>query len=615
MVFSARDRLTGHIVALKCIGIADSQIENFAEDDTVDAAAPAPPAVSPAAGPQGHAEKLRLALAREFRTLSSLRHPHIVSVLDFGFDTFNRPFFTMELLPARRTLTQAGQSLPLIGKLRLLAQLLRALIYLHRRGILHRDIKPSNVLSDGDSVKVLDFGIAAPIKSTKDLAGTLVYMAPEVLLGENPSPASDLYAVGVLTYELLTGRFPYSRDSVTKMLLGVLGQGTAARLSETALLLVESYRIKDNSEVHSDDSRPLDQAPEPLRMEGIPEPLARLVAGLLCRDAKQRYSDAAAVLAELSDAVGESFPAETAATRDSLLQAAGLVGREGELAQLDTALDLTFSGQGSAWLIGGESGVGKSRLLDELRTLAMVRGAQVACGQAVDAARAVYQVWQGALRSLCLGTELDDVDAGVLRAAVPDIATLLARPVPDCPPVNPKNAQARFLASVEKLLVAQTEPLVLVLEDLHWAEPASLAVLAHLVPSITRRPILVIGSYRNDERPRLPEELPGARSLPLRRLSEQEVALLSVSMLGEVGRSAELVTLLKRETEGNPFFIVEILRAFAEEAGTLEALSAQQLPQRILTGGVRAILERRLHQLPPWAIPLLELAAVLGRTD
>jgi hypothetical protein len=157
------------------------------------------------------------------------------------------------------------------------------------------------------------------------------------------------------------------------------------------------------------------------------------------------------------------------------------------------------------------------------------------------------------------------------------------------------------------------QPLLILLEDLHWAGRETLLLLARLATWATSRPLLILGTYRDDEQPDLPNAIPDAEVLKLRRLDLPRITALSQSMLGPAGQSPELVRFLQRESEGNPFFVVEILRALAEEVGTLDRISAQRLPEALLTGGVRAILERRILHLPPWARPLLELAAVSGR--
>ena len=188
-VFRASDRLTSRRVALKRVVV---QNKRSTEERT-----------------------LRLALAQEFRILASLRHPNIISVLDYGFEDA-APYFTMDYIEEARTLLQAGHSRPLSEQVNLLIDVLQALAYLHRHGILHRDLKPANVLVDKQgNVKVVDFGlsVARDQASEGETSGTLAYIAPEVVRGHPASEASDLYAIGVLAYELIIGRHPFHLDN------------------------------------------------------------------------------------------------------------------------------------------------------------------------------------------------------------------------------------------------------------------------------------------------------------------------------------------------------------------------------------------------------------------
>ncbi len=598
VVYAARDRLTGQRVALKRVRVS-------APVALVEESSPRALAATHAVGATGlgatlaathawdapdlrvapdSATPLLLALAREFRTLASIRHPHIIAVLDYGFGPTREPFFTMELLANARPLLEAAEGQTTAQRVRLLLQVLEALTYVHRRGVLHRDLKPANVLvlGDGDAarVKVLDFGIACVRAQAHaiGLAGTIPYMAPELFAGSAPSEAADLWAVAVMAHEVLLGAHPLEDQSPAGLVKAFVGEAP----------------------IFTGDAR-------------LGPALDAVLQRALARAPGGRFEDAASFARDLARAAGLAPPAETAEIRESFLSAAAFVARETELATLRDALCEARAGRGSIWLVGGESGVGKSRLLDELRTLALVGGTHVGRGQAVSDGGAAYQVWQGALRPLCLDAALDDLDAGVLRAAVPDLAALRERPVPDPPEVDAQTAQARFIAAVERLLLGRREPLVVLLEVLHWAEPASLVVLHRLASIVAKSPVLVIGSYRDDERPALPEELPGTTRLLLRRLSTKEMARLSGLMLGAIGASPAVVALLERETEGNAFFVVEVVRALAEEAGALTRVGEGGLPARVTAGGVQAVLARRLGRVPEGARPLLIAAAVLGR--
>lgn len=553
VVHRALDRLTGQVVALKRVRL--------------------PPDFSAEA-----AEAELLGLAREFATLAGLRHPHIISVLDYGFDAERAPFFTMELLDGARPILDAGRALPLAERATLLVQALEALAYLHRRGILHHDLKPENVLVAGGRVRLLDFGLAVLSNQQRDddAFGTLQYLAPEVLDGRPYGEAADLYSLGVIAYELLLGCHPFSAASAGAFVDLVFN--------------------------HAPDLGALAERPA----------LAALLGRLLAKAPEERPASARAAVSTLCAAISLADPGESALVRDSYLQAAAFVGRKGELAQLTAALDEARVGRGGAWLIGGESGVGKSRLLDELRTRALVEGFTVLRGQGVEGGGRSYQLWREPLRLLVLSGALSDLEAGVLKPIVPDIAALLGRAVPDAPPLGGAENVQRLTRVVVDLLGRQKRPMALLLEDLQWADE-SLPLLHEAARLLVDRPLLVVATYRDDERPRLPDELPGMRVLALARLDDAGIAELSAAMLGESGRRPDVLALLERETEGNTFFMVEVARALAEESGHLGEIGRATLPDQVFTGGVRRLVQRRLRRVPAADYPLLQLAAALGR--
>jgi eukaryotic-like serine/threonine-protein kinase len=170
------------------------------------------------------AERLR----REARAAAGLEHPGIARVLDLGEDG-GRPYLVMELLHGQslaQRLARAGP-VPPAEAARVVAAAAEALQVAHRAGIVHRDVKPGNVFLTGDGeVKLLDFGIASAANQAAltggDLIGTAAYLAPERMLGHDATPASDVYALGVLLYELLAGRPPFTADSGTALAMAHL---------------------------------------------------------------------------------------------------------------------------------------------------------------------------------------------------------------------------------------------------------------------------------------------------------------------------------------------------------------------------------------------------------
>jgi serine/threonine protein kinase/tetratricopeptide (TPR) repeat protein len=557
LVYRGLDRLTGRVVTVKRLRLSGEPVQppdgNASEDD-------------------------RMLLAQEFRLLASLRHPNIVSVLDYGFDQERQPYFTMGLEENARTIIEAGGGEPLALQVDLLVQALRALAYLHRNGIIHCDLKPENILVVSDQVKVLDFGLSI-CKRLGEVGvgfwgGTPAYMAPELLQGRPPTEQSDLFALGVVAYELFSGGRPYR---------------TAGRVSGA----------KGRQVLPADAD--LDPRLKPV--------LERLLA----TRPEERYRRASDVIAALASLLDLPLSLETIATRESFLQTAPLVGRDEEIAKLVGLLRRTAAGNGSAWMVGGESGVGKSRLLDEFTTRALIEPAVVVRGQALSQGGGPYHPWREILSNLVLRIELNAFEAGVLKAIVPTISSLLGRDVPDAPDLEPDAAQSRLLITVEEIARRQPEPVVVVLEDLQWAGSESLRLWSWLARAAGGLSLLLLGSYRSDDAPALPDAVDATQVLALRRLNGGEIASLGESLIGATVRRPALATLLERETEGIPFFIVEVVRALAESAGELALVGDSGLPSRVLSGGMQKLIRRHLSRAAAGDVPPLEAAAVIGR--
>jgi serine/threonine protein kinase/tetratricopeptide (TPR) repeat protein len=558
-VYRAYDRLTAHDVALKNVTIGQTDLMFTSKPSTSD---------------------VRLALAREFKTLANLRHPNIISVLDYGFDINRTPFYTMDLLEDMQTFDRACDDKPIAYVAELIIQILQALSYLHRRGVVHRDLKPSNIaVLGGKSVKVLDFGLAKAQEQAgtdDEVAGTLAYMSPEVLLQGAVDIASDIYAVGIIAYEFLTGRHPFNTAQVTEL-------------------------------IHNIINKPLD-------VSTLPHDLGMIILKMTAKDPKERYESADIAMAEWANYLKLPLKLETQAIRESFLQSAQFVGRESELQILSDDLATMLNGTGGrAWLIGGESGIGKSRLLDEFRSWALVKGAQVLRGQGVDGGGAPYQLWREIARWLVLMTHnITDEEESVLKELIPNIEAYVNHSVPDAPQLDPQDAQQRLVVVIQSLFRRQTQPVVLLLEDLQWVSE-SLLILKSLLRMLDELPVFIVGSYRDDERPNLPQDLPSMRLIRLQRLHQDEIGRLSDAILGAHNTRPEVVDFINRETDGNVFFIIEVIRELAKQSGELAYIGQLTLPQSIFSGGVMQIVHQRLGRVPPMARPLLNLASVLGR--
>jgi len=475
----------------------------------------------------------RLVMSQEFRILASLRHPNIISVLDYGFAGENgEPYFTMDLLEHPQNIVQATKDSSFEEKVNYFIQCLEGLAYLHKHQVVHRDLKPDNILLQDCNIKILDFGLAyddlfkSQAAVDKDyIVGTMAYIAPEILQGQPPDHLSDLYGLGMIMAEVFLQEYPYK--SVTNM----------ATLINAIL---NKYPVLDEIDPHI----------QPLLMR------------MLDKDPENRYPSAQDIIIKLSKIFDFVDASESIQVRENVLQSAPFVGRDPEFNKLKQALlDLINIREkvGGAWLIGGESGVGKSRLLNEIRVQGMIRGVLVLNGQSIYEGGAVFETWRQPLRHLCLEVEPTNDEASILKSIIPDLENLLGRTINDTPPaLNPKIALERLLTTIENWFKRCTTPILLILEDIHWAVE-SLLILKRLLPLINEMPLMIVCSYRNDEYAELPQELAGMELMELTPLSRQAIYDLSRALMdGSQQQTQNIVDLMERETNGNALFIIEV---------------------------------------------------------
>ncbi|HSF17503.1 MAG TPA: protein kinase [Vicinamibacteria bacterium] len=309
-----------------------------------------------------------------------------------------------------------------------------------------------------------------------------------------------------------------------------------------------------------------------------------------------------------------------------------LVGRDSERTELDRMLDDTLEGRGGLVLLGGEPGVGKTRLAEEVLAAGRGRGLLGLTGHAYEEDGAPFITAAEILEELCRL-----VDSTTLRRALGDTASEIARLLPDLrrrfsdipePVELPPEQQRRYLFNnvlefLERL--SRETPLVMLLDDLHWADESSLLLLEHLASHLRDLPALMVGTYRDVEldvgKPfeksmaRLVRQHQ-ARRMVIKRLGEQDVADLLVALGGDAAPE-QLVKAIYQETEGNPFFVEEVFhhlseegRLFDEEGRWKDDLDVTELE---VPEGVRLVIGRRLERLGDSTPKLLTKAAVFGR--
>jgi eukaryotic-like serine/threonine-protein kinase len=593
-----------------------------------------PAAVKTVTLPQG--QRLE-SLRREVQALTRLRHPGIVRVLDHGVHA-GLPWLALELVEGPDLLEHcrslagapagAWTAETLARALSPVRRLCGPLAYLHGMGLVHRDLKPGNVLVRPDGRPVLvDFGLSsqhggAPgreaVQRSGSIVGTGEYMAPEQVRGEVVDARADLYALGCILFELLVGRPPF----------------VAPSLREVARLHLRSEPAR----------------PAALGVE-LPRRLEELLARLLAKAPEQRLGyadDVARVLAELG---AEDEGWDEAPRARSYLYRPRLVGRGGMLEAVERNLDEVDAGTGGALLLlGGESGVGKTRLATEVARSAARRGFLVSVGETQprldgrgsDGAAPLQPLgallrWLGDAcreRGAAETARVFGQRSRLLAAYEPALLELPGQDSEPEPAELPAGAaRLRLFSALEAAIeaAAAEAPLLLALDDLQWADELTLALLEHLAGGerLRRLPVLILGTYRLEEAGaglgRL-LALPSVRALRLDRLEADAVGEMVAGMLALESEPRRFVELLHRQSEGNPFFVAEylrvavaegLLRRDAEGRWQLELEAAEDasgayedlpLPQ-----GIRELVALRLGTLGAPALELARAAAVLGR--
>lgn len=541
----------------------------------------------------------RARLLHEAQAAARLNHPHIVSVYDAS-EADGRPFIVMEFVQGASLAERMPKSLD--AALAVARQICAALEHAHAQGIVHRDLKPENALVTPDgTVKLVDFGLArsmaARLTVEGGISGTVFYLAPEVALGQPVDGRADLYSFGVMLYEMVVGRLPFLADEP----LAVISQHLYASPVPPHALLPDLPPALDDLIMSLLAKQPGDR---PASAQAVGERLAAIAAG--APGAAEGIGEAASPLERLARG--------------------RLIGREHELAEMIAAWRRAAAGAGGTLLVSGEPGIGKTRLVRELRARAAVAGGRVLAGECYADGGMPY-----APVAPLLAESAGDLD--LPAAVMADLATLapaLAQRYPAAVawPGQAIEQQRLFeSAGTWAAALAARAPVLLFVDDVHWADSGTVFLLRHLARRARKLRLLLVMTYRESDL-REDNGLQGmlhdlhreraALRIKLGRLTREETGEMLAAMLTQGGGiDPALAEAIHRETEGNPFFIEEVCKALIEQGQVACTADDCRVTARVedleIPQSVRLTIQARLARLPVQAQDVLRMAAVLGR--
>jgi len=554
----------------------------------------------------------RTRVTREARAMGRLGdQPNIVAIYDMG-EHEGQPYIVIPLMPGgdvEGLIEKAPEHrLPIAQAVDIAKATCRGLEFAHGKGIVHRDIKPGNIwLAADGTAKIGDFGLALAVDLSRltqsgMMVGTVTYMPPEQAMGGKVTTKADLYSLGAMLYEMVTGRPPFVGDDS----IAIIGQHiNTPPVSPTW---------------HRAD---------------LPPALETLILQLLEKDPDKRPESAAVVLQALEAIEAGKIEEPSLETpAENPLYRRVFVGREPELKQLQSAFDGAISGQGALMMAMGEPGIGKTALCEQLATYVTLRGGRTLVGHCYEAGSLSlpYLAFVEALRSYVLTREPKDLREE-LGGGASDVARIVSEirerlKIRLRPQKNPEEERYRLLQAVTAFLsnAANVQPMLVVLEDLHDADKGTLEMLTHVSRNITGARLLIVGTYRDVEVDR--SHPLSAALAELRRVSTYGRVLLRGLNADEVRRMLESITresvpwglaeAVHRQTEGNPLFVQEVVRYLAEE-GLITRYEGRWRPTRdtplemSIPEGLRDVIGKRLSLLSPECNQLLSVASVIGR--
>ena len=568
---------------------------------------------------EGLDDASRQRITREAQAMGRLGdHPNIVTVYDIGEED-GQPYMVLPLLSGgdvEGVIERAeDHKLSIEEAIRIATETCEGLALAHGKGIVHRDLKPGNVwLTENGTAKIGDFGLAVAVDRSRltqagMMVGTVGYMPPEQAMGGEVTPQSDLYSLGCMLYEMVAGRPPFVGDES----VAIIGQ-----------------------HLNTPPVSPTWHRPD------CPPALEALILRLLEKDATKRPGSASEVKQAL-ESVGQ--PSVGVPTPGSVIEESThphdpvygrtFVGRENEVKQLQRAFDAALSGQGGLMMVVGEPGIGKTAITEQLATYAALRGGKALTGHCYEegSLSLPYLAFVEAMRTYVIDRDPEglrsDLGTGAADVAriVSEIRDRLDVQLPDSGEGD--DDRYRLLQGVSDFLrnAASVTPLVIVLEDLHWADRGTLDLLLHVARNLQGARLLIVGTYRDVEVDRahpLSAALAELRRISsfdrllMRGLSVDDVRKMIQALAQQEEVRESFAQAVHRQTEGNPLFVQEVVRYVVEEGLVKREDGRYQpagdtLPEMRIPEGLRDVIGKRLERLSLECNRVLASASVIGR--
>ncbi len=559
---------------------------------------------------QFHSEPLER-FVREARAASALNHPNIVTIYAIG-ESDGCHFIAMEFVKGRTLRQLARDGAPARVVAQVGSQAARALAVAHEAGIVHRDIKPENVMVRDDGyVKVLDFGIAQ-LSSDHETAhtgdsrltrpgmvvGTMRYMSPEQATADEITPASDMFSLGIVLYEMATGRHPFEASSDMAVLSSII----------------------------------LREAMPPSRLNArIPRDFDAILGRMLAKTPAARPTalEVATILSGIAEP--SSVDGTSAVSQQTRSE---VVGREIEKAALREEFTAAASGRAAMVCVSGEPGIGKTTLVEDFLSDLTRSSAHVVargrCSERLAGAEAFLPILD-AIEDL-----LDEDPGGAIRNAfqlhapswTKQVAPFDTGPGPVTPPASQERLKRELAGFLAAICIKQ--PLILFIEDIHWADTSTVDLLAYVITRLSNDRLFTIVTFRPSELQlaqhafltlKLDLQTRGvARELPLAFLTETEVRTLLALKFPGSAFPPELSRMIHSRTEGNPLFVADVAQylrvknVIRESGGVWSVVGSLPDLERELPESMRSMVQRKISQLNEQDSHLLVAAAVQGHS-